>query len=133
MNILLDTHILLCCLYDPSKLTDTACNIIEDPDNWICFSLISLWECELKHRKHPELFEFSGHDVYEDCIRSGFKQIDLYPRHIFNLRSFETPDGLNHKDPFDKMLMSQAKTDYMLFLTHDARIREYGIPCIKYV
>lgn len=133
MNILLDTHILLWCLYEPHKLPRTARQIIADPDNWICCSSISLWECELKHLKHPDVFTITAADVYEDSIRSGYVMTDLHARHIMGLHSLPVPAGLDHKDPFDKMLISQARTDHMLFLTHDSRIREYNIPCIKYV
>lgn len=133
MNILLDTHIILWCLYEPSKLPPEARMIISDLDNWICYSSISLWECELKHLKHPDYFEFTAADVRADCLRAGYSQVDLQTRHILSLHSIITPEGLDHKDPFDKMLMSQARTDRMLFLTHDAKINSYGIPCIKYV
>lgn len=133
MNILLDTHILLWCLYEPDKLPSTAIRIISDPDNWICCSTISLWECELKHLKHPDVFNFTAEEVYEDCIRSGYVITDLHTRHIIGLHNLRTPEGLRHQDPFDKMLISQARTDHMLFLTHDLRMRDYDIPCIKYV
>ena len=110
-----------------------ARNIISDPDNWICYSSISLWECELKHIKHPDVFEITAADLRADCLRAGYTQVDLHTRHILSLHTIVTPEGIDHKDPFDKMLMSQARTDHMLFLTHDSKIASYGIPYIKYV
>ena len=133
MNILLDTHLILWALYEPSQLPPEARSIIEDPDNWIYFSTLSLWECELKHIRHPDLFAFTAADVESDCFSSGYFQLGLKSRHILNLHRLPSPEAMNHKDPFDRMLITQATTDHMLFLTHDSRIREYSLPYIKYV
>lgn len=133
MNVLLDTHIILWCLYDPEKLPAAAKAIITDPDNWICYSHISLWECDIKHIKHPDIFEFDARDVDQDCNSAGFVPVALQQRHIFGLARIGEPAGVKHQDPFDRMLMSQAYTDNMVFLTHDMRLEAYGIRNVKYV
>ena len=133
MNVLLDTHILLWCLYAPENLSEKARNIINDPDNWICFSNLSLWECAIKHKKQPDIFEFDASDVNSDCREAGFSPVTLQPRHIFTLNTLNAPKGIKHNDPFDRMLISQAKADTMIFLTHDHRLSAYGVNNVIYV
>ena len=38
-----------------------------------------------------------------------------------------------HNDPFDKMLIAQAKTEGMIFLTHDHLLKDYGEGCVRTV
>ena len=54
MNILLDTHILLWALSNDDRLPGKARELIENTENRIYYSLISLWEVELKHLAHPD-------------------------------------------------------------------------------
>ena len=133
MNVLLDTHVILWSLYEPDRLTSKARDIISNPDNWIYYSQISLWECEIKHNKHPDVFCFNASDVGNDCFNSGFSQLDLQSRHILSLGRIGEPVGVKHNDPFDRMLMSQAYSDNMLFLTHDKRLQNYNISNVVFV
>ena len=127
MNILLDTHLVLWCLYEPDKLPEKARKIVCDPDNWIYFSRLTLWECEIKHIKHPDVFTFSARDVSEDCHMAGYSQLNLESRHIFALNQIGEPRGIKHNDPFDRMLIAQAVADNAVFLTHDKRLGNYHI------
>ena len=137
MNILLDTHIVLWTLYDPDKLSPEAVSIISDPDNWICVSAVSLWEIEIKRLKRPDIFNFSAQEVFEDCLRAGFSPVDLGPHHIFSLQSVgeaaSVDVGAFHNDPFDKMLIAQAKSDYMCLITRDSKLAAYNEPCVVIV
>ncbi|MER2183109.1 MAG: PIN domain-containing protein, partial [Clostridia bacterium] len=53
MKLLLDTHVLLRVLTNDSKLSDKARRLIADESNEIFYSVISAWEIEIKHEKHP--------------------------------------------------------------------------------
>ena len=92
MKILLDTHILLWVLSNDAKLSEKARKLVENEENEIYYSIVSLWEVELKRLAHPE--------------------------------------AMPHKDPFDRMLICQATTENMLFVTHDSLIPGYCEPCI---
>ena len=133
MNILLDTHIILWSLYAPEKLPSRAVELISDPSNWLYCSRLSLWECEIKHLKHPEAFAMSAGDVMEDCHRAGFYDLPLESRHIITLSEIGQPVSKDHKDPFDRMLMAQAVSENMAFLTHDSRLPDCHISNIVYV
>ncbi len=72
MNILLDTHIVLWALSDDPALPVKAKELIEDSNNNIFYSIISLWEIELKHIAHPDKLKVSAREIGEYCRESGF-------------------------------------------------------------
>lgn len=131
MHVLLDTHFLIWSLYDSSKLPEELINLLNDDDVWIDYSIVSLWECEIKHLKHPKEFVFTASDVLYDAQNAGFHLVEIEPTHIFALGSLEYEGGEGHKDPFDRMLIAQAKSENLLFITRDKRLTGYNETCIK--
>lgn len=132
MRVLLDTHILIWALYDTSRLKSELADIIKDEVNEINYSVASLWEVEIKHLKYPESFQFTSADIHYDAHITGYHDVDIDPLHIFALGSLEDKDQTGHKDPFDRMLIAQAKAEGMLFVTHDKRLLAYNEPCVRY-
>ena len=57
MKYLLDTHIMLWAEFDSKRLSRRAKSILENPENVLYFSPISLWEISTKHRKHPASYD----------------------------------------------------------------------------
>ncbi len=128
MNILLDTHIVLWALSDDPALPVKAKKLIEDSDNNIFYSIISLWEIELKHIAHPNKLKVSAEEVGEYCRESGFSLIQLTQNAIGLLSTLERScDAPSHKDPFDKMLICQSLAEDMTFLTHDKLLGDYNV------
>ena len=132
MRVLLDTHYLLWCMYDSSRLPGELLTLLTDENVWIEYSIVSLWEIEIKHYKHPESFEFTASDVYYDALNSGFQMTDIEPKHVFTLGGLADESVTGHKDPFDRMLIAQAKSENMLLVTHDKRLKTYDESCIRY-
>jgi len=132
MRVLLDTHFLIWSMYDSSRLPDNLADLLNDKNVWIEYSIVSLWETEIKHLKHPDVFEFNASDLIYDAQRSGYHMIGVEPEHIFALGGLENTEDPNHKDPFDRMLIAQAKSENMLLVTHDKRLTSYGEPCVRY-
>lgn len=131
MNILLDTHILLWTLSNDVKLSDKARKLIEDENNEIYYSIISLWEVELKHLAHPHAMPVSAEQLREYCVQSGFRKVSLNERHIYAMGNLKREkDAKPHKDPFDRILICQASIENMIFITHDSLIGGYAEPCI---
>ncbi len=54
MKLLLDTHILLWAISNDMRLPEKARKLIEDETNEIYYSVISLWEVEIKHLAYPD-------------------------------------------------------------------------------
>ena len=131
MNLLLDTHILIWTLNDDPRLSKKAKNLILDRNNTVYYSVISIWEISIKHANHPEHIEFSGKDLSGFCEQAGFLPVDLCDEHVAALETIIRADGAPpHHDPFDRMLIAQAKTENMAFLTHDALLPYYQEKCI---
>ena len=130
MRVLLDTHYLIWSMYDSSRLPQELIRILKDESVWIEYSIVSLWESEIKHLKHPESFEFTASNVLYDAQNAGYHMVDIDPAHIFALGSLRST-ATDHKDPFDRMLIAQAKSENMLFVTHDKRLAAYDEPCVR--
>ena len=131
MKILLDTHILLWTLSNDVKLSAKAKNIIENEHNDIYYSLISVWEVEIKHLLHPENMQLNGKELTKYCKESGFHQLMIRDNHIFALEALKRKEGSPiHKDPFDRIILCQAIEEKMKFLTHDKLLSYYQVPNI---
>ena len=131
MRVLLDTHYLIWSMYDTRKLKAELIDLLEDEINEVEYSIVSLWETEIKHLKYPESFVFTSADTQLDAQRAGYHILNLRANHVFALGSLKGEET-GHKDPFDRMLIAQAKSEGMLFVTHDKRLLAYDEPCVKY-
>ena len=132
MNLLLDTHILVWFHTEDVRLSSKAISLIMDDGNDVYYSPLSIWESEIKHILHPDDFPFSGKRLDELSKNSGMIFLPLISEQIFLLDSLKySPNAKKlHKDPFDRMLICQAKAENMMFLTHDELIPFYNEPCV---
>lgn len=131
MNLLLDSHILIWALTEDARLSEKARQLILDPDNVIYYSTVSIWEISIKHANHPEDLEFSGKELSSYCQAAGFLQLEIRDKHVYALETLtRDQDAPPHKDPFDRMLLAQAKAENMSLLTHDALLQHYNEKCV---
>lgn len=131
MKILLDTHIAIWAVLDAEELSDEARSIILDEKNEIYYSAASIWEITIKHMAHPETFLYSGRHLEEGCEANGFVSLPIYNKHSAELETLVRPKGAPpHKDPFDRILLAQAKSEGMKFMTHDTLIPYYNEPFV---
>lgn len=127
MKILLDTHIAIWAVQDSEELSDEARAMILDETNEIYYSAASIWEITIKHMTHPETFLYSGKHLAEGCEANGFISLPIFNKHTAELETLARPkDAPLHKDPFDRILLAQAKAEEMKFMTHDALIPYYN-------
>ncbi len=126
-RLLLDTHIMIWAITDSPKLSQSAKEIIMEETNTIFISTISLWEIEMKRLAKPESIPFTAHEVASSCRASGYRIIPLQENSIYELGSLKRPETASpHKDPFDRMLICQAKSEGLILLTHDALLKDYN-------
>lgn len=131
MKILADSHILIWFLSADESLSPKARSILEDENNTIYYSQVSLWEIAIKHKKRPDRLTLSAQQFAYFCKDQGFKEYPLNERHIFCLDTLHRKPGSDeHHDPFDQLLLAQAKSDGLVFMTHDSLIPDYEEPCI---
>ncbi len=131
MRILLDTHILLWALTNDPHLCEHARELILNERNEIYYSILSLWETELKRLARPDVITVTAKELSKYCTKAGYMRLPLLEQHIVALENLRRkPDAPAHKDPFDRLLICQACTEGMIFLTHDAPISGYEEQCI---
>jgi len=118
MRILLDTCVALWWINDSPELTPSEREAISDLANDIYISAASAWEIEIKRK----LGKLDLPDEWKDAVSdTGFHWLNVLPRHTEGLRAL--PDI--HRDPFDRMIVAQAKSESMTVLTHDAKVLAY--------
>ena len=131
MNLLLDTHLLIWALNEDPRLPEKAKEMILDPDNAVYYSTVSIWEVSIKHTNHPDNVTFTGKELSQYCQEAGFLPVEMRDKHVYALETLSRAEGAPpHRDPFDRMLIAQAKAENLSFLTHDALLPYYGEPCI---
>ncbi|MBO5731259.1 MAG: type II toxin-antitoxin system VapC family toxin [Treponema sp.] len=131
-SYLVDTHILLWVLVDSEKLPVKVREIIYNPNNEIYYSVASMWEVAIKYSKGK--LPISGAMFLHYCEQAGFKKLPVDERHVLTLENLTRQDGSPpHKDPFDKVMLAQAKADSMLFMTHDRQFTYYNEPWVVMV
>ena len=122
MRVLLDTHIMLRAMTNDPRMSKTARAIIEDEQNEVYFSVVSLCEISLKRTAHPDRMSVDAAGAREAFLAAGYGELPFLSSHA------EAMDRLPllHRDPFDRMLLAQAKAEGMRLLSHDSRFPAYG-------
>lgn len=122
MRLLLDTHILLWLVTDSPQLSLKARTMIEDENNTCLFSPVSISEISQKHKKHPEKLSFNGEAARAEFLAVGISELSLTSVNAMEADTLE----LYHNDPFDRMLLAQAKNEGIKILSHDRQFPQYG-------
>ena len=131
MQILLDTHYLLWFLSGDSRITKEALEIIMNPDNHIYYSTVSLWEIEIKHKKHPDVVPYTSKEISDACLDIDLENLPIFNKHIYQLNNLRKYDNSpSHNDPFDLILLAQAKRSGMKLLTHNHLFKYYDEECL---
>ena len=135
MKILLDTHAVIWSLTNDPQLSTEAKEMILKPENLIIVSAASLWEIAIKSQKSHALCPYHEKDIKQFCELSGYELLPVRPSHILQLRSLRIKPGctLSNMDPFDRILLSQAKEEGALFLTHDRAFSFYDESVIRMI
>ena len=120
MKLLLDTHILLWWLDNDSKLSDKARQLISNPDNDVYVSDASLWEIQIKYSKGK--LGVDSFTIYEELPKNGFHELSIQKNHIIELSKLPP----HHKDPFDRILVTQSLTEPLVLITHDKNVARYN-------
>ncbi len=124
MNLLLDTHILLWWLDDSPILKESERAAISNPDNIIIVSSAVIWEIRIKQgigklELPPEYFEV--------IKKQGFEFLPITFEHAYAVGDLPK----HHRDPFDRMLISQAKHQKLTIITRDNIIKKYDVKVLS--
>lgn len=124
MNLLLDSHLLLWAAGSPERLSAEARSLISDNDNRLLFSAASLWEIGIKAGLGRDDFRVDPRRLWRQLLLHGYAELPVAGEHA--LVAAELPP--HHKDPFDRILVAQARAEGLILLTADAELARYGHP-----
>lgn len=127
MNLLLDTHLLLWAASEPQRLSKKVRELLVDPANRLLFSSASLWEIGIKSAIGRPDFAIDPRRLWRMLLVSDYQELFVTSEHA--LTAGELP--LLHKDPFDRILVAQARVESLLLLTVDKAVAKYGAAVLK--
>ena len=120
MILLLDAHALLWAVSEPGSLAVGARSAIESPSNDVVVSAGSIWELEIKQAIGKIKIEI---DLVEELERVGFDILAITAADATSAARLP----LHHRDPFDRMLIAQARRLGAVVVTRDAMFDRYEV------
>lgn len=122
MNLLLDTHLLLWAASEPERIPENTRALLADPANQLVFSAASLWEITIKNSLDRPDFKVDSRRLWRMLLVNGYRELPVTSEHTVAVN--ELPPL--HKDPFDRILIAQARVEGLLLLTADKLVAKYG-------
>ncbi len=127
MRLLLDTHVFLWLAGAPEKLTEQALEACKARQNPIYLSVVSAWEIQVK----SQLGKLTLDDPLAELVReqqavNGLRILGVELSHVLELEALPSIHG----DPFDRLLIAQARVESFHLVTADRTIRQYPVSFI---
>jgi PIN domain nuclease of toxin-antitoxin system len=127
VRYLLDTHTFLWFLTDDKRLSSRAKGIIEDINNVIFLSSASVWELSIKSSIGKIKFFVSLEEIINTAMNVyDFKHLPITIQHSLEVAKLP----LYHRDPFDRVLIAQARVENMVLITCDSYMKQYDVNVI---
>jgi PIN domain nuclease of toxin-antitoxin system len=124
MKFLLDTHLLLWAAGQPNRLSASARKLIDTPTNELLFSAASIWEVAIKRGLGRSDFQADPRLLRRGLLDNGYSELPVLSDHVV---AIDTLPPI-HKDPFDRLLVSQATVEGITLLTADSMVARYPGP-----
>jgi PIN domain nuclease of toxin-antitoxin system len=122
LNLLLDTHLLLWAASEPQRLSAKARALLLDPANQLIFSSASLWEITIKSGLERSDFNVDPRRLWRMLLVNGYRELSVSSEHTVAVNDLPPL----HKDPFDRILVAQARVEGLTLLTADKLVAKYG-------
>jgi len=126
MKLILDTQMLIWATFWSEKLPAQARQLIVDRGNDVFFSPVSLWETAIKNSRNRPDFNIEARKLRRRLLECGYQEIPITGIHTIAISDLP----LLHKDPFDRLLLAQAKIEGFTLLTADAVLAAYPAPVL---
>jgi len=124
VKYLLDTHVFLWWITNSPRLPENIRAIIQEKKNELFLSAASIWEMMIKSRLNKlQLPDNPKEFIQEQLKLNSIKILNISMEHSFGV--YDLPEI--HKDPFDRMLISQSRSDGLLIITADSFIKQYDV------
>ena len=126
MTLLLDTHLLLWAVDEHERLGAEATHMITDPATTIAFSAASIWEVSIKTSLRRDSFSVDARTLRRDLLEHGYVELPISGAHAAAISDLPPI----HHDPFDRILVAQARVEGFTLLTRDRQVGAYGSPVV---
>ena len=129
MRVLIDTQVFLWGLFEPEKLPDKVKIFLKDTfENEMYLSHVSAWEIAIKYGiKKLSLPDVPERYVPDRVREAGLIHLPIKLEHVTQVHTLP----LVHRDPFDRLLISQARVEGMAILTGDSHFAKYKIDVLN--
>jgi len=127
-RVLLDTHLLIWALDEFVRLPAEVREIIQDPENDVVFSSVSIWEIAIKAGLGRTSFAASPDVIAASAIATGFSELPLR----WQAAAAVSGLPLHHRDPFDRVIVAQAMVEPIHLYTVDRKLLPYS-PLVRIV
>jgi len=124
MNLLLDTHVLLWWLNDDPTLSKKSRTAIAEGKNLVFVSAVVVWEIRIKEALGKLEIPLNFKGVLDS---QPFEMLDITVEHAHAVKDLPA----HHRDPFDRMLIAQARVEGFTLLTHDTRLKKYKVSLME--
>jgi len=123
MKILLDTHTFLWFLSGDSELSKQARMFIENPENENYISIASFWEIAIKNSLGKLTLDVPFAELKTEAIKNSFQILPITFEDTLQLNTLP----FHHRDPFDRIIISQAKENNLVLLSCDSNFSPYDV------
>jgi PIN domain nuclease of toxin-antitoxin system len=124
MRLLLDTHVFLWWTDNNPALSTQAQHAISDESNDCFLSIVCCWELAIKASLGKlSLSQSVEKFIVEQVAANGFELLPVDFRHVAAVESLP----FHHRDPFDRLLVAQARAEGLVLVTADFQISNYGV------
>jgi len=127
MRVLLDTHVFLWLIIGDGRLSRKAKQAFLEPKNRVYLSAVSFWEISIKMSLGKLSLKNGWVRLFEKEMK--INTIQMLPLEITHCEQVSKLP-FHHRDPFDRMLISQAMVEEMAIMTGDGQFSGYGIPLV---
>ena len=123
MRILIDTQAFIWFVENDKQIPVKMKKYLENPENSIIVSIASLWEMTIKMSLGKLFLNCDIKEMTEKIYNNGFEILPILPEHIIKLSTLI----YLHRDPFDRIIISQGLTENMPIVSSDKIFDNYGI------
>lgn len=128
MQILIDTQIFLWLFGFTSRISTNVLQLLKDPNNTIFFSAASAWEIAIKYGNGKlQLPDEPKNFVPDRLKRANFVWLEINHEHTLAVAKLP----MIHKDPFDRLLITQANIENLTLLSADGVFNKYSVKIIN--
>ena len=124
MKLLFDTHAFIWWRSDPARLPNDVLEACHRLDNELLVSVASIWEMQVKSQIGKlELDEPLAEILANEQAINRITIVSIEAHHVYELNALP----LHHRDPFDRLLIAQARIEEAVLVTRDKIIRSYNV------